>query len=109
MTTDEVVDSELATLCAKVEELTKQRDAALELAEEAAKKSVEYKLKFCREFHEAWYGPCTPWIPVTSSGVMAVGAMLKAGRYSSGANLISSARLLAFVCSARIHCNIALV
>jgi hypothetical protein len=55
MTTDEVVDSELTTLYAKVEELTKQRDAALELAEEAAKKSVEYKLK-AEHFRHLWMG-----------------------------------------------------
>jgi hypothetical protein len=55
MTTDEVVDSELTTLYAKVEELTKQRDAALELAEEAAKKSIEYKLK-AEHFRHLWMG-----------------------------------------------------
>ena len=55
MTTDEVVDSELATLYAKVQELTKERDAALELAEEAAKKSVEYKLK-AEHFRHLWMG-----------------------------------------------------
>ena len=38
-------DSELATLYAKIEFLTKERLAALELAEETAKKNVELKAK----------------------------------------------------------------
>ena len=55
MTTDEVVDSELATLYAKVEELTKERNAALELAEESAKKSIELKTKI-EHFRRLWEG-----------------------------------------------------
>ena len=53
MTTDEVIDSELATLYAKVEELTKERNAALELAEESAKKSIELKTKI-EHFRRLW-------------------------------------------------------
>lgn len=53
MTTDEVVDSELATLYAKVQELTRERDTALELAETAAKKSIELKTKI-EHFRHLW-------------------------------------------------------
>ena len=53
MTTDEVVDSELATLYAKVQELTRERDAAIELAETAAKKSIELKTKI-EHFRQLW-------------------------------------------------------
>jgi hypothetical protein len=41
MTSAEVVDAELATLYAKVEQLIKERDGALELAERAAVKLSE--------------------------------------------------------------------
>lgn len=53
MTADNVVDSELATLYAKVQELTRERDAALELAETAAKKSIELKTKI-EHFRHLW-------------------------------------------------------
>jgi hypothetical protein len=51
----EVVDSELATLYAKVQELTVERDGALLLVEEAAKKLAEYKRK-SEHFRHLWMG-----------------------------------------------------
>ena len=55
--------------------------------------STESKLRLYREFHESWFGPEPSWLPLTPSSVIAVGAMLKAGHYSSGANYISAARV----------------
>ena len=46
-------DSELATLYAKIEFLTKERLVALELAEEAAKKNLELKNKV-EHFRNLW-------------------------------------------------------
>ena len=59
----------------------------------SSRDSVESKLRLYREFHDTWFGPGTSWLPVTPSSVTAVGAMLTAGRYSSGANYISAARV----------------
>ena len=65
----------------------------LDMLANSSRNSVESKLKLFREFHEAWFGEVPFWIPVTPSSVIAVGAMLKAGNYSSGANYISAARV----------------
>ena len=65
----------------------------LDMLANSSRSSVEAKLKLFREFHEAWFGEVPFWIPVTPSSVIAVGAMLKAGNYSSGANYISAARV----------------
>ncbi len=55
MTTNQIVDPEFQVLCAKVEELIKERDDALKLAEEAAKKLAETKTKV-EHFRRLWEG-----------------------------------------------------
>ena len=59
----------------------------------SSRDSTESKLRLYRELHETWFGPEPFWLPLTPSSVIAVGAMLKSGRYSSGANYISAARV----------------
>ena len=50
-----------------------------------------------------WFGPAIPWIPLTPFSVMAVGATLKAGRYSSDANYISAVRVASRDCGLAEH------
>ena len=74
------------------------REEALALLEQdmlanSSRAATESKLRLYREFHETWFGPEPFWLPLTPSSVIAVGAMLKSGRYSSGANYISAARV----------------
>lgn len=55
MSNNQVVDPEFEVLCAKVDELTKERDDALKLAEDAAKKLAETKSKV-EHFRRLWEG-----------------------------------------------------
>ena len=69
----------------------------------STRSSRDSRLRLFQEFHHKWFGPSTPWIPLTPFSVMAVGAMLKAGRYSSGANYISAARVFSRDCGHAEH------
>ena len=74
------------------------RDAALhalkrDMAASSYRTSRESKVRLCEEFHNTWFSGYPPWLPITFGSVLARGAMLKAGGYSSGANYISAARV----------------
>ena len=74
-------------------------DAALhalkrDMAASSSRSSLESRLRLFEEFHNTWFNCDPPWLPITCGSVLAVGAMLEAGGYSSGANYISAARVL---------------
>ena len=65
--------------------------------------SRDSRLRLFEELHHKWFGSTLPWIPLSPFSVTAVGAMLKAGRYSSGANYISAARVFSRDCGYAEH------
>ena len=88
--------SKARALQATLEESCREEALAIletDMLANSSRSSTEMKLKLYREFHEAWFGEGVPWLPVTPSAVVAIGAMLKHGNYSSGANYISAARV----------------
>jgi hypothetical protein len=53
MRSSDIIDAELTTLYAKVEQLTKERDAALELAEQSAGKFIAMRTE-CENYRHLW-------------------------------------------------------
>ena len=89
------VSREGALSAARTEESRAEAMSVLErdTVANSSRLSIASKLRLFEELHAAWFGPSVLWLPLTPTSVTAVGSPLKAGRYSSGANYLSAARV----------------